>query len=70
MPAMAGAAHLLLARVPIISETHKGPVVNLVSWIAMTTLCLAVITVLISKLVVVRRLTMNDSIISAAMVRE
>ncbi|OCT53690.1 hypothetical protein CLCR_10262 [Cladophialophora carrionii] len=65
---MAGAAHLLLARVPVISASHKGPVVNLISWIAMTTMCLAVITVLISKLVVLRRLTWNDSILSAAMI--
>lgn len=34
----------------------------------MTTMCLAVVTVLISKLVVLRRLTWNDSIISTAMV--
>ena len=36
----------------------------------MTTMCLAVVTVLISKMVVLRRLTWNDSIISAAMVSD
>ncbi|KIW24311.1 uncharacterized protein PV07_10038 [Cladophialophora immunda] len=64
---MAG-LHILLARVPLISATHRGPVVNLVAWITVTTMCLAVITVLISKLVVLRRLAWNDSILIAAMV--
>ncbi|EXJ61483.1 uncharacterized protein A1O5_11799 [Cladophialophora psammophila CBS 110553] len=63
---MAG-IHILLARVPLISATHRGPVVNLVAWIAVVTMCLAVITVLVSKLVVLRRLAWNDSIIIAAM---
>ncbi|KIX06483.1 uncharacterized protein Z518_04459 [Rhinocladiella mackenziei CBS 650.93] len=60
-------AHTLFARIPVISATQKGPVVNLVSWVAMTTTCLAVITVLISKLIVLRRLVWNDAIIIAAM---
>ncbi|EXJ85472.1 hypothetical protein A1O1_05836 [Capronia coronata CBS 617.96] len=59
--------HSLIARVPSISTTQKGPVVNLVSWIAMTTMCLAVVTVLVSKLIVLRRLVWTDSIIIAAM---
>lgn len=62
------AAHLLVARVPLINDTHKGPVVNLISWITMVTMCLAVITVLISKLVVLRRLVWNDGILIAALV--
>jgi hypothetical protein len=65
---MVATAHQLLVRVPLISADHKGPVVNLVAWVAMTTMCLATVTVLISKLVVLRRLTWNDSIITTAMV--
>ncbi|KAK7895024.1 hypothetical protein LTR67_005763 [Exophiala xenobiotica] len=60
-------AGALAARTPLISATAKGPVVNLVSWVALSTLCLAVITVLISKLVVLRRLMWADSIITTAM---
>ncbi|KAK5457210.1 hypothetical protein LTS15_004991 [Exophiala xenobiotica] len=60
-------AGALAARTPLISATAKGPVVNLVSWVALATLCLAVITVLISKLVVLRRLMWADSIITTAM---
>lgn len=60
--------HTLYTRVPLISEMHKGPVVNLIAWISVTTMCLAVITVLISKLVVLRRLTWNDTIITTALV--
>ncbi|KAL6240716.1 hypothetical protein RBB50_012426 [Rhinocladiella similis] len=57
----------LAVRVPLISGTEKGPVVNLVSWVSLATLCLAVITVLVSKLVVLRRLMWTDSIITTAM---
>jgi len=62
-------AHFLLGRSPpVINGTAKGPVVNLVAWVALTTMCLAVVTVLISKLVVLRRLAWNDGIVIAAMV--
>ncbi|OAP59077.1 hypothetical protein AYL99_06375 [Fonsecaea erecta] len=64
---MAG-IHRLLTRVPLISATHRGPVVNLVAWITVTTMCLAVLTVLTSKLVVLRRLVWNDSILITGMV--
>ncbi|KAL2424572.1 hypothetical protein ABEF95_001038 [Exophiala dermatitidis] len=57
----------LTARTPSISAGQKGPVVDLVSWIAMTTMCLAVITVLVSKLVVLRKLVWRDGILVAAM---
>jgi hypothetical protein len=63
-----GLLHALVARVPLITPDKKGPVVNLVSWVTLTTMCLAVITVLVSKLMVLRRLTWNDSVIIAAMV--
>lgn len=59
---------ILAARTPTISADQKGPVVDLVSWIAMTTMCLAVITVLVSKLVVLRKLVWRDGILVAAMV--
>lgn len=62
------AAHLLYARVPVIDGTNKGPIVNLVAWVSLTTMCLAVLTVLVSKLVVLRRLAWNDGIVISAMV--
>jgi len=64
-----GLLHALVARVPLIAADKKGPVVNLVSWVSLTTMCLAVITVLVSKLLVLRRLKWNDSVIIAALVR-
>ncbi|KIX95787.1 uncharacterized protein Z520_08495 [Fonsecaea multimorphosa CBS 102226] len=60
--------HSLFARVPLISATHRGPVVNLVAWTTVTTMCLSVVTVLISKLVVLRRLAWKDAILITAMV--
>jgi len=61
--------HELAARVPIISAASRGPVVNLVGWTTIVTMCLAVFTVLISKAVMFRRLGWNDIIITLAMVR-
>lgn len=52
----------------MIDSTNKGPIVNLVAWVSLTTMCLAVLTVLVSKLVVLRRLAWNDGIIMSAMV--
>lgn len=63
-----GLLHTLVTRVPLIAPDKKGPVVNLVSWVTLTIMCLAVITVLVSKLMVLRRLTWNDCIIITAMV--
>jgi hypothetical protein len=68
MVATGAAADQLMARVPIISAAQKGPVVNLISWIAMTTACLAVVTVFISKRFVIRRLSLTDLIICGAVV--
>jgi len=58
----------LVARTPIISATSKGPIVNLIGWITMVTMCLAVFTVLISKYIVLRKLNWTDLIITFAMV--
>ncbi len=58
----------LVARQPIINAASKGPIVNLVGWIAMVTMILAVGTVLVSKWVIVRKLGWNDLLISLAMV--
>ena len=57
----------LVARQPVIDSASKGPVVNLVGWIAMVTMILAVGTVLVSKWVIVRKLGWNDLLISLAM---
>ena len=61
--------HELAARVPIISAASRGPVVNLVGWTTIVTMCLAVLTVLISKALMFHRLGWNDLIITFAMVR-
>ena len=53
---------------PCISPTHKGPVVNLVGWVLMVTSVLAVLTVLVSKLIVVRKLGPIDAILTCALV--
>lgn len=50
----------LARRTPDISVSSKGPIVNLVGWIAMVTMCLSVFTVLISKYLVLRKLVWND----------
>jgi hypothetical protein len=59
---------MLVARVPHISSTHKGPIVNLVAWITMVTMILAVLTVLLSKWFIARKLHWTDLIITSAMV--
>jgi hypothetical protein len=63
MAAMLG----LMARTPDISSNSKGPIVNLVAWIAMVTMCLSVITVLISKYIMLRKLSWNDLLLTSAM---
>lgn len=60
---------MLVARVPLISSTHKGPIVNLVAWITMVSFILAVTTVLLSKWFIARKLVWSDTIITSAMVR-
>jgi hypothetical protein len=61
--------HHLMARRPLISSTSRGPIVNLVGWITMVTMILAVSTVLVSKIIVLRKLVWTDLIIALAMVR-
>jgi hypothetical protein len=50
----------VVARTPIITSNSKGPIVNLIAWIAMVTMCLSVLTVLISKYIMLRKLTWNE----------
>jgi hypothetical protein len=57
----------VMARSPVISPNSKGPIVNLVGWISMVTMCLSVITVLISKYIMLRKLTWNDLLLTLAM---
>ena len=57
----------VVARSPAISSNSKGPIVNLVGWIAMVTMCLSVITALISKYIMLRKLTWNDLFLTLAM---
>jgi hypothetical protein len=57
----------VMARSPVVSSSSKGPIVNLVGWIAMVTMCLSVITVLISKYIMLRKLTWNDLFLALAM---
>lgn len=65
---MAVMAHLE-ARVPLISANSKGPVVNLVAWITTVISCLAVLTVLFSRVIVLRKLGWGDSVVLSALVR-
>jgi hypothetical protein len=55
-----GTMHHSVARTPVITSTSKGPIVNLVAWIAMVTMCLAVFTVLMSKYIMLRKLSWNE----------
>jgi hypothetical protein len=50
----------LVGRTPDISPNSRGPIVNLVAWIATVTTCLSVFTVLVSKYLMLRKLTWND----------
>jgi hypothetical protein len=56
----------VVARSPVISSNSKGPIVNLVGWIAMVIMCLSVITVLISKYIMLRKLAWNDLLLTLA----
>ena len=57
----------MAARSPVILPNSKGPIVNLVGWIAMVTMCLSVITVLVSKYIMLRKLTWHDLPLTLAM---
>jgi hypothetical protein len=57
----------MVVRSPVVSSNSKGPIVNLVGWVAMVTMCLSVITVLISKYIMLRKLTWNDLLLTFAM---
>jgi len=57
----------LAARTPTVSAVERGPVVNLVSWIVLTTIILAVGTVLVSKFNMVRKFDWHDALITGAM---
>jgi hypothetical protein len=59
LPSMA-TSQGLVGRTPDISSKNRGPIVNLVAWIAMVTMCLSVFTVLVSKYLMLRKLTWND----------
>lgn len=59
LPSMA-ARQGVVGRTPDISSSNRGPIVNLVAWIAMVTMCLSVFTVLVSKYLMLRKLTWSD----------
>lgn len=52
----------------IISENNQGPVVNIAAWLAMTIMILGVFTRIGSKYSVVRRWTVDDTLITVTMV--
>lgn len=58
----------LTSRAPVISSDNLGPVLNLLSWIAMTIMILTVITALLSKYVMSRRFGWDDLLITCGMV--
>jgi hypothetical protein len=60
----------ILSRQVTISNDNEGPVVNLAAWLGMTLMILCVCTRLFSKWSVVRKWTVDDSAITATMVRQ
>jgi hypothetical protein len=52
--------HGLVRRSPDISSNSRGPIINLVAWIAMVVMCLSVFTVLASRHLMLRKLAWND----------
>lgn len=58
----------LSSRQIIISSDNEGPLVNLVSWIGLSTMILSVGARIGSKYLVVRRWSIDDSLIIVAMV--
>ena len=65
-PTMAAMLHVV-ARTPVITSNSKGPIVNLIGWIAMVTMTLSVITVLVSKYVMLGKMSWNDLLLTFAM---
>jgi hypothetical protein len=59
-----------LSRQVTISNDNEGPIVNLAAWLGMTLMILCVCTRLFSKWSVVRKWTVDDSVITATMVRQ
>jgi hypothetical protein len=53
----------------IISDDNKGPVVNIAAWLGMTMIILSVFTRIGSKYSVIRKWTMDDTLIATTMVR-
>jgi hypothetical protein len=60
----------ILSRQVTISNDDEGPIVNLAAWLGMTLMILCVCTRLFSKWSVVRKWTVDDSVITATMVRQ
>ena len=52
-----------------ISDDNQGPVVNIAAWFGMTTMILSVFTRIGSKYSVIRKWTMDDTLITTTMVR-
>ncbi|KAI9832415.1 MAG: hypothetical protein M1819_004404 [Sarea resinae] len=57
---------LELRKVSITAANH-GPLLNIISWILMVVMCLAVLTVLTTKYIVLRQFRWDDLLITAAM---
>ena len=52
-----------------VSDTNEGPVVNIAAWLGMTVMIIGVFTRIGSKFSIVRRWTVDDTIIFVTMVR-
>src|SRR2546423_4000150 len=61
------AMHDVMARTAVITSDSRGPIVNIIGWIAMVITCLSVITVLVSKYIILRKLSWNDLLLTFAM---
>ena len=60
----------ILSRQVTISGDNEGPIVNLAAWLGMTLMILCVCTRIFSKWSVVRKWTVDDSVITATMVKQ
>ena len=60
------AMHGVMARTAVITSDSRGPIVNIIGWIAMVITCLSVITVLVSKYIILRKLSWNDLLLTFA----
>ena len=58
----------LIAREVLVTNSDRGPQLNLAAWISVVFMCLGVLTRLGSKYIIIRRLAWDDALVTVAMV--